>query len=63
MVDRFQICFQIQVAPLQLGGRPGSSLYFVGAQDDNLFYLDPHTVHPAVPLQAGAYTRPLQSST
>ena len=29
-----------------LGGTPGSSLYVVGAQDDRLFYLDPHTVFP-----------------
>ena len=37
-----------------LGGRPGSSLFFVGAQDDRLFYLDPHVVHQAVPLLGGA---------
>ena len=29
-----------------LGGKPGSSLYLVGAQEDRLFYLDPHTVFP-----------------
>ena len=29
-----------------LGGTPGSSLYVVGAQDDRLFYLDPHVVFP-----------------
>ncbi|PWN21452.1 hypothetical protein BCV69DRAFT_282173 [Microstroma glucosiphilum] len=31
------------------GGRPSSSYYFVGQQGDSLFYLDPHTVRPAVP--------------
>lgn len=29
-----------------VGGRPGSSLYFVGCQDENVFFLDPHTVQP-----------------
>ena len=33
------------------GGRPSSSYYFVGAQTDNLFYLDPHHTRPAVPLR------------
>ncbi|CAG8446689.1 13196_t:CDS:10 [Acaulospora morrowiae] len=32
------------------GGRPGRSLYFVGVQDDELFYLDPHFVRPAINL-------------
>ena len=32
-----------------LGGKPGASLYFVGAQGDRLFYLDPHVVFPCEP--------------
>ncbi|CDH54939.1 cysteine protease atg4a [Lichtheimia corymbifera JMRC:FSU:9682] len=30
------------------GGRPNSSLYFVGLQGDDLFYLDPHFSRPAL---------------
>ncbi|TDL22397.1 hypothetical protein BD410DRAFT_898326 [Rickenella mellea] len=33
------------------GGRPSSSYYFVGAQADSLFYLDPHHTRSAVPLR------------
>ncbi|EJT99143.1 hypothetical protein DACRYDRAFT_70366 [Dacryopinax primogenitus] len=33
------------------GGRPSSSYYFVGTQGDHLFYLDPHSTRPAVPLR------------
>ncbi|KAK7688333.1 hypothetical protein QCA50_008705 [Cerrena zonata] len=33
------------------GGRPSSSYYFVGSQEDNLFYLDPHHARPAIPLR------------
>ncbi|KAF8625147.1 hypothetical protein AX17_006925 [Amanita inopinata Kibby_2008] len=33
------------------GGRPGSSYYFVGAQANNLFYLDPHQSRYAIPLR------------
>jgi cysteine protease ATG4 len=30
-----------------VGGRPKHSLYFVGAQSENVFFLDPHTVQSA----------------
>jgi cysteine protease ATG4 len=33
-----------------IGGRPGASRYVVGAQDDVLFFLDPHVTQPAVGL-------------
>ncbi|KAJ7026273.1 hypothetical protein C8F04DRAFT_1125591 [Mycena alexandri] len=33
------------------GGRPSSSYYFVGAQAEGLFYLDPHHSRPAVPVR------------
>ncbi|UNI17322.1 Cysteine protease atg4 [Purpureocillium takamizusanense] len=34
------------------GGRPSSSHYFVGAQGQYLFYLDPHHTRPALPYHA-----------
>ncbi|KAK4216402.1 putative cysteine protease [Rhypophila decipiens] len=34
------------------GGRPSSSLYFVGVQGKWLFYLDPHHPRPALPYRA-----------
>lgn len=31
-----------------MGGKPGTSTYIVGVQDEKVFYLDPHEVQPAV---------------
>ncbi|KAJ5242251.1 uncharacterized protein N7469_000578 [Penicillium citrinum] len=32
------------------GGRPSASHYFVGVQDSHLFFLDPHSTRPALPV-------------
>ena len=33
-----------------VGGRPSSSLYFVGCQHDQVLYLDPHQAQQVIPL-------------
>ena len=40
----------LTVLEREQGGRPRSSLYFIGNQEDKVFYLDPHTVQKAVGL-------------
>lgn len=39
------------------GGKPRSSLYFVAYQDDDVFYLDPHTVNEAVSMENKFFDR------
>jgi cysteine protease ATG4 len=41
-------CLQMPQSVGIAGGRPSSSHYFVGTQDDQLFYLDPHHTRPAL---------------
>ncbi|KAL9615510.1 MAG: hypothetical protein Q9167_000023 [Letrouitia subvulpina] len=46
------------------GGRPSSSLYFVGIQDEDFFYLDPHQTRQCLPwhVNAGEYSEEEVSS-
>ncbi|ORZ23258.1 hypothetical protein BCR42DRAFT_318587 [Absidia repens] len=41
-------CFQLPYFVGIAGGRPNSSLYFMGLQDDELIYIDPHFSRPAL---------------
>lgn len=41
-------CFEIPSFVGIAGGRPNSSLYFIGLQGDDLIYLDPHFSRPAL---------------
>lgn len=36
-----------------IGGRPGSSLYFVGTQEQNVLFLDPHETQQVLSLAHG----------
>ncbi len=40
-----------------IGGKPRKSFFFMGAQGPFIFYLDPHTVQPAVSLRAECDTK------
>ncbi|GAQ83199.1 Cysteine protease required for autophagy [Klebsormidium nitens] len=44
-----------------VGGKPGASVYIIGYQEEQVFYLDPHEVQPAVLLQ-GQEEKPDTSS-
>ncbi|KAI8342764.1 hypothetical protein BC941DRAFT_147858 [Chlamydoabsidia padenii] len=41
-------CFRLPYFVGIAGGRPNSSLYFMGLQDDELIYIDPHFSRPAL---------------
>jgi len=59
-IESLLMCFHCPVFAGAIGGRPRASLFFTGAQDSRLFYLDPHTVQPALP--PGAGTSPQHAS-
>ena len=45
-IDSIKQCFHLKECIGIIGGKPQKSLYFIGYQNNNLFYLDPHTVFP-----------------
>ena len=45
-IELIKQCFHLKECIGIVGGKPQKSLYFIGYQDNNLFYLDPHTVFP-----------------
>jgi len=65
--DLIDACYQTNLLSMYqdphfmgvIGGRPRASLFFVGAQDDNVLYLDPHTVQLAV--DTGSDEFPIES--
>jgi len=47
-VSTIQEIFKFPQSMGILGGKPRSSFYFVGCQDDDVFYLDPHLLQPTI---------------
>ncbi|KAI9480828.1 MAG: peptidase C54, partial [Benjaminiella poitrasii] len=51
-------CFKLPSCVGIAGGRPNSSLYFIGLQGDDLIYLDPHFSRAALETKSlNSYTR------
>ncbi|KAI9654903.1 MAG: Cysteine protease atg4 [Alyxoria varia] len=46
--EALKACLRVPQAVGIAGGRPSASHYFVGTQDSNFFYLDPHHTRPAL---------------
>lgn len=41
-------CFESKYSIGVIGGKPKHSFYFIGKKDNNVFFLDPHTIKPAL---------------
>ena len=46
-IEGIKHCFHLKECIGIIGGKPQKSLYFIGYQQNKLFYLDPHTVFPS----------------
>jgi Peptidase family C54 len=55
-LDQLRTIFRMPECCGVVGGRPRSSLYFVGYQQEQLFFLDPHVVRAASTLDAEVHT-------
>ncbi len=47
-IPHLKACLECPFSVGIIGGKPNKSLYFVGYQDEDVVYLDPHVVRPAV---------------
>lgn len=54
--------FAIPASVGVIGGKPSASFYFVGAQDEDLLYLDPHTVQNTVSMRGTFSTKSFHCS-
>jgi cysteine protease ATG4 len=41
-------CFESKYSVGVIGGKPKHSFYFIGKKENNVFFLDPHTIKPAL---------------
>ena len=55
-INHFQASFSSPYSMGIAGGRPNMSLYFVGVENDQIVYLDPHYTRPTLEVKPlGAY--------